>query len=61
MPHRGVLQRGEAWRWRNLPQDSSIPLSTESELRKPMVGSTHAAREEESEGASPSSGADRCV
>ncbi len=28
MPDRGVLQRREAWRWRDLPQDTSIPIST---------------------------------
>ena len=61
MPHRGVFQRGEAWRWRNLPQDPSISLPTEHKLREPLVGSTHTAREEEFERTSSSSGADRCI
>ena len=61
MPHRGVLQRGEAWRWRNLPEDSSIPLSAEFELRESLVGPTHTAWKEKSQGAPPSSGADCCV
>lgn len=61
MSHRGVLQRGEAWRRRNLSQDSPILLLTEPELRESMVGSTYAAREEEPQESPASSGANRWV
>ena len=61
MPYRGVLQRGEAWRRRDLPQDSSISLSAELELREPIVGSTYTVREEESQKSPISSGANRWV
>ena len=61
MPHRGVLQRAEAGRRRNLPQDSSISLSAKPELRESMVGSTDAAREEESQESPASSGINRWV